>query len=985
LKSNTNVSDDDREKEKVEKTSDGTPSIPILSPFADGEIAVASSQAAALRSKSNVVNEDWKEEMVEETNDETASIPILFPFPDGDIDAASAQAAALRSKMKVVEEDRIEEKLEEVNVETPSIPILSPFPDGDIALAVAQGAALKSNTNVSDDDREKEKVEKTSDGTPSIPILSPFVGGGIAAASSQATALRSEPIVVDEDRKEEKVDEENDETVSIPILSSYPDGDIAAAAAQAAALKYYTKVVDEDRKEEKLEETIDETPSIPILSTFADGESAAAVAAAQAAALRSTTNVVDEEQEEKDSDETPARPTFSPFACNGIAAAAAQPAAMRLNKISREEKVGETSDRMPSMPILSPFAGGGIAAAAARAAALRSKMKVVDELRREEKMEEENDETCSTPILSSFAGGGIAAAAAQAAALRSNTKVFEEEQKDEDIDETPSRPTMSPFAGGGIAAAAAQAAALRSTMKNKYPLSDKIEFSGKKLQSAFTSQVTDNMAASEGQDDATVSFLTGRHHFDATRNEDRCDSKMKRPGVHYSGVFAFQLSQFVNKKGMGALHEHILLRSLEVANQAVSIGMTGWVEYGSSCSLDRNMDRIFEIMQRLARHYAEDRRLDEAVDILKSLLTRCELSLPLYHPMTLMVSLDLAGAMILSSRMERATQLLKQVSRRFAKYLAEQEEMYFDAVDESSTLPPQDKLILRIRPANDFISMLMSFISRLEELMDRDFSFFLGETSETTLISHCFLADSMTVLANCLSMNEPGQDSVMVWTHALKHYRTAFEGWAKEGRGLSHPSIISAACGLCRCLRELDKLDQAISILSAIASALNTKPTKWELSVCYQESIALPSASFLPPASRSRTNALQNQLRSESELSAARCLWYLAVYSVERNPDERGRIRALSLLHASSESLRRALKNPSIGNEENRLRALEILRCVEVEATALFEPLKAAEDVILSLGEGTNAMDRIARDTTQIRKKLVEKARQAFQGHFVSA
>ena len=203
--------------------------------------------------------------------------------------------------------------------------------------------------------------------------------------------------------------------------------------------------------------------------------------------------------------------------------------------------------------------------------------------------------------------------------------------------------------------------------------------------------------------------------------------------------------------------------------------------------------------------------------------------------------------------------------------------------------------------------MLMSFISRLEELMDRDFSFFLGETSETTLISHCFLADSMTVLANCLSMNEPGQDSVMVWTHALKHYRTAFEGWAKEGRGLSHPSIISAACGLCRCLRELDKLDQAISILSAIASALNTKPTKWELSVCYQESIALPSASFLPPASRSRTNSLENQLCSESELSAAQCLWYLAVYSVERNPDERGRIRALSLLHASSESLRRAL------------------------------------------------------------------------------
>jgi hypothetical protein len=223
------------------------------------------------------------------------------------------------------------------------------------------------------------------------------------------------------------------------------------------------------------------------------------------------------------------------------------------------------------------------------------------------------------------------------------------------------------------------------------------------------------------------------------------------------------------------------------------------------------------------------------------------------------------------------------------------------------------------------------------------------------------------------------RESTSVWTCAMKHYRAAFEGWAKVGRSLSHPNTVSAACGLCRCLRELGKLEQAIQILSMVASATKSQPTKCGLS---QDLGNLPSITFLPPSSRSSRTTLQARLSSGREQSSALCLWYLAAYSIEAHPNENGRIHALDLLHASSECLRRALKANTDGSYANTL--LEMLHCVEDEARELFKPIKAAND------ENPHGMcNAIGIDDDsrifQIGKKVVDSARQVFRGHFVWA
>ena len=62
--------------------------------------------------------------------------------------------------------------------------------------------------------------------------------------------------------------------------------------------------------------------------------------------------------------------------------------------------------------------------------------------------------------------------------------------------------------------------------------------------------------------------------------------------------------------------ENSLLRGLIVSGQAVSIGMVGWLEYGSSSILDRSIYRSFEILQGLSTSHAKLGRWAVFVDIL---------------------------------------------------------------------------------------------------------------------------------------------------------------------------------------------------------------------------------------------------------------------------------------------------------------------------------------------------------------------------------
>jgi len=101
--------------------------------------------------------------------------------------------------------------------------------------------------------------------------------------------------------------------------------------------------------------------------------------------------------------------------------------------------------------------------------------------------------------------------------------------------------------------------------------------------------------------------------------------------------------------------------------------------------------------------------------------------------------------------------------------------------------------------------------------------------------------------------------------------------------------------------------------------------------------------------------ALLGFLSCEREQTAALCFWMMAVLTSEVSPDERGRGRALSLLHTASQTLRRVLdrnndnsnKSGRNGNwnagtriDERTFRVcLDLCERIEGEALDLFAPL----------------------------------------------
>ncbi len=77
---------------------------------------------------------------------------------------------------------------------------------------------------------------------------------------------------------------------------------------------------------------------------------------------------------------------------------------------------------------------------------------------------------------------------------------------------------------------------------------------------------------------------------------------------------------------------------------------------------------------------------------------------------------------------------------------------------------------------------------------------------------------------------------------------------------------------------------------------------------------------------------------SQREQTAVLCFWMMAVLTVEQSPDERGRNRALSLLHTASLTLQRSLGTDL--DAQTRLVFLDLYQRVEEEAMELFEPLQ---------------------------------------------
>jgi hypothetical protein len=398
------------------------------------------------------------------------------------------------------------------------------------------------------------------------------------------------------------------------------------------------------------------------------------------------------------------------------------------------------------------------------------------------------------------------------------------------------------------------------------------------------------------------------------------------------------------------LSERALLRGLTIANQASSRGMIGWLQYGSSTFLDRTARRPLDIIGRLAYHHAIRKDWQVAEDLMRTFVLRCEQHLPLYHPVTLSAMLDLASTCVSSSEHVLARHLLDQISKRLSFYLNEQESAYFDY--QASLRRSGVDVAFQPLTGADHVSMLRSFTSLFEELLDRDYAQLFGGENEVLLINHCLVGDSFSVLANCLQSSETSRenkrksllccDSITYWSTAFRHYRLAFEGWTRKGFDLSHPNVSGVACSMARCLRELGETEKACLVLTSVVGATGGKDETPIVVEAKDENEHHPFEEkiFLP-----RETASVIRSRGCAQEATALRLWYMAAYAVESCPDERGRIRALSLLHASSEALQERLREvESISEKSTSNRAIELLNCVEDEARALFAPLHAMRE-----------------------------------------
>jgi len=89
-----------------------------------------------------------------------------------------------------------------------------------------------------------------------------------------------------------------------------------------------------------------------------------------------------------------------------------------------------------------------------------------------------------------------------------------------------------------------------------------------------------------------------------------------------------------------------------------------------------------------------------------------------------------------------------------------------------------------------------------------------------------------------------------------------------------------------------------------------------------------------------RSSISSSKIHVSRDTSAALCLWLMAILSLDQAPNEEGRERAFSFLHAASVSLQTALNKVSdADDEETRGMCLEFLSMIEDEAMQISEPM----------------------------------------------
>lgn len=394
-----------------------------------------------------------------------------------------------------------------------------------------------------------------------------------------------------------------------------------------------------------------------------------------------------------------------------------------------------------------------------------------------------------------------------------------------------------------------------------------------------------------------------------------------------------------------------LLRCLTISYQSTSTGMTGWMEYGSSCYSDRVVDRPFALLQNLAYVFASNGKWREAEDVLQANVLRCEQQLPLYHPLTIVTILDLAGAASANSRTDLASNLVALATRRFAFYLSEMEGLCFNRLQEviSSSYSGNSSFFID-RDRGPF-SKLKAFIALLQYQSNRKILSVLGAWHEITLFHHCLLGDSTAVMANCVQAADCletnttcNHRSAEFWRLAYCHYKIAFEGFSQT-RGCEDTAVYTTAYGLARCMRETGQTKQALRVLSSLVGNTEEALLRGEVDCKSDSELKQAPNRFKGKYQQSRgaSSRITNNSGFEitREMSLGLCFWLLAVLCVDGNLTALGRSQSLRYLRASSMILQLALKRISSSKEEGvgrrRAKCVELLRTIEEEARRLLD------------------------------------------------
>ena len=415
----------------------------------------------------------------------------------------------------------------------------------------------------------------------------------------------------------------------------------------------------------------------------------------------------------------------------------------------------------------------------------------------------------------------------------------------------------------------------------------------------------------------------------------------------------------IEQKRLVKYSRQCLMRCLEIGDQGHSTGMTGWVDHEQSGPLCRIVaETPFALLHRLACSHVREGKWNSAERILRSLVLRSEQQLPLYHPTVLVSLLDLAALCSINGNVLFAEALVSRASERLTAYLTEMESAHMGHLDQCASVNSNvGGDLCQLDNGRDAFSMLSAFVENFQVLLQREMVALLGEDDEYVLAYRLLLGDSLVVLANCTSASNmsfgrtdtdvTAKKALSFWGLAFVHYRSAFQGFVAR-KGLEDPNTACAAYGSARCLRELGKSEQALTVLSTVAKVL------FDGAVTKSDDQAVKAGkkrtgdqergqrhSFLPSTTLSHTKTYHHRREIRQLRSSSMCYWLMAVLIAESQPNEGGRVKALKFLQRASVSLQRALGFSASSNDESsRATCVDWLRKIEDEAKSILQPMR---------------------------------------------